>query len=764
MIQLIRGSPEDVSRECARIFHSSEREAVWLVPSGHVRRSWAQLRQLLPQLRRLVGDPVMEEALHRHRAAASLVLGRLERELTAKERQQRAAMSASLTSNLTHNWYIERPFYDGLSTLLYELLSRTRAMLIIPQLSGLDTITYALIKSICRLQPGFSLDLVIGYTPGLADVVVDANGITWGKSREQVAQLLTLLSSLLPTETRDAPVDASPVPMAQAALLDDWDDDVDGRALEALVGAGGPLDGRQAAWVMEAAQRAFAAFDRSAALYFATRALERSSQLGNTQAAALHAMASLSAHNRQFSSSEGDARFNAFVEHHLRRALALETEPELRLCLCYRLAVTLGRRKQDHTVAMDFANQVVEGSAHAPLPEERRAYQEAWGRNIRAYLHMRRGDFAAAFADGMQAFERLTPFVEDPSTASRDLAFTRVVLADNMEILSRAAKDEGQREIWLRKNFALGEQSPDGYGARFSSHRRVRLFGHKYELESAIRAARQGLEDARKELSLQLQYCYLMDLGALLYRQGEAGEALACFEEACGLARQGVMTDERSLSTSERFYALAALRAGRPSEALASYQRLLETLQGGSRALRAELLQGMAIASASSGEAVQAEQWMDHAIDCASAMGTRGAFVSIARTAGIVCQLLGRTREASEAYQRGWELVAAKSGDAVLIGAGDRVALLLGLAEVEASHQEVVWSALRWMPEALQQEPEAWWYLPRLLRLIARSGTQGQQEGSAAQELLASVLKAASQRKDCRALLRCCPSSESAAT
>ena len=756
MFQLIRGNPEDVFSECARIYHSSEHRAVWIEPSCHVRRSWAQLRQILPQLRQFVGEPFMEETLSRHRAAASLILGGLGKDLSNEERRQRAEMSASLTSNLTHNWYIERPFYDAISALLYELLARTRVTLIIPQLCGLDTITYALIKSIYRLHPGLNLNLMIGYTPSLEDVKVDVNGITWGKTQEQNAQLMVLLSALSPTETREALVSCPSVHMdvVRDSHADVWDDDVDGQALDALAVADRPLDDRQATWVMEAAQRAFAAFDRSAALYFAMSALERSSRLSNTQAAALHSMVSLSAHNRQFSSTQGDERFNAFVEHHLRRALALEEEPELRLCLSYRLAVTLGRRKHDHSVAMNFANQVVEGAAYAPLPEERRAYQEAWGRNIRAYLHMRRGDFAAAFADGTHAFERLAPFTTDTLNSSRDLTFTRVVLADNMEILSRAAKDEGRREDWLRKNFAFGEQVPDGYGARFSSHRRVRLFGHKYELDSAIRAARQGLEDARKELSRQLSYCYLMDLGALLYRQGEAAEALASFDEARSLAHQGVMKDERALSTSERFFAVAAVRVGRPAEAMASYQRLLEAPTGVSGVLRAELLQGMAFAAASSGDAAQAEQWIDQAIDCASRIGSRGALVSVARAAGIVCQRLERTREASEAYRRGWKLVAAHNGDAGSVHAGDRVALLIGLAEVDEYQQETVWSALQWMPAALQQEPEAWWYLPRLLQLMARNATKGRWEDSATQELLATVLKAASQRKDCGALLR----------
>jgi tetratricopeptide (TPR) repeat protein len=755
MIQFIRGKPEDVYSECVRLYRSSGGRAVWMEPSPNVRRLWAQLRQLLPQLRELVGGPAMEDALTRHKVAASHLLARLETQMTKEERRQRSALGASLTSHLTHNWYVERPFYDELAALMYELFSRARPRLILPQLHGMDLHTFALIKSIYRLHPDFQLDLVIGYTPGMAQAEVDANGISWGKSTEQVEQLLTLLSALSTSQTWEAPTDVAPdrTEVGVAQRLDVWDDDVDGRAIEALVVAGRPLDGKQVAWVLEAAQRAFAAFDRAAALYFAMNALERPCALNREQAATLHTIASLAAHNRQFSSADGDERFNAFIEHHLRRALKLEEEPERRLCLSYRLAVTLGRRKQDHAVAMGFADQVVEGARRASLPEERRAYQEAWGRNIRAYLHMRQGNFAAAFADGACAFERLAPFTESPSEASRDLSFTRVVLADNMEILSRVARDEEQRESWLRKNFALGEQSPDGYGARFSSHRRVRLFARKCELDIAIRSARQGLEDARGELSLPLSYCYLMDLGGLFYRQGEAQEALFCFEDARDLARQGVMTDERALSTSERFLALAAVRVGRPDEAIAIYQQLLKAPRGVSSTLHAELLQDMAIAAAFRGIAMQAEQWIDQAIDSVSRLGTREAFVSVARAAGVVCQLLGRTREAAEAYRRGRTLVEAPTEDGKPIGAGDRVALLIGLAEVDASNPDAVWQAVRWMPEALQQEPESWWYLPRLLSLLVRSAADGGGEGGATHGALATVLKAASQRNDCGASL-----------
>lgn len=744
MIHIVRG-PEAIVRSHCQHLYSEDRD-LWFETSDGIRRYWSGFRLLLPQLRQRTSDGIVQDALWRHRVVASLVLGQLRETLSPHEKNELEQLKAKTTSHLSHNWYLDRPVLFGLTELLAEIFSSRRFRLFVPNFHTSEPVFFSLYITLHRQFPEATPDLVVGIPTDTATGQADEHGVVWEFTSERARNILMTLQTFPAQET----VDLASIPARYGSrildlpdpALDPLDDDLDGRAFK-ILRTDQPLTVDQIALVIAGAQRSFEAFSRDTALRLALDLLDRQPPLSRQQAALLHGMAGLAAHNWQFASEQGDARLTDFLEDHFRQALALEDDPVARLCLLYRLAVTLGRRRKDLQSSLEIANQAVAEAQRADIPEETRVYQEVWARNIRAYVHMRRGDMAQAFVDSetsLRLVERLTTPLEN---ASRDFRFTRTVLADNNQVLCRIAGEHEKLELRTRKNFELLEQDPESFGGRFSAPSWIYHYRGKYRLDLAIRAARYGLEDAGRHYP-PLRWYFLSHLGDLHYRQGDADRALRYFEEASTL-RPRVRGVRDMVHLSE---VLVAIRTGQLDRAAADLDRALLHPKVDSPLLRAEILAVSAVVAARLRDIIAAESRMNQAIDLAAEQGVRDSLVRIARLTGTVAQLLGREEEARQAYRQGLEIAEVESE--LEPPPGDVAALCLGLVDCGAvDSDDLLLRSLELMPRALHEDPEAWWDLPRLLpRLDTILGTINL-EANGYRGALAQLAMAAAQRVDC---------------
>jgi tetratricopeptide (TPR) repeat protein len=747
MINIFHGTESAIRSHVLHLFSQSER-ALWIEEAGALRRYWSGFRQMLPQLRAHLGDQAVEEAISRNRVVAALILGHLRSELTAEERLQLEQLKPRMSSHLSHNWVLDRPVVHGLAAILRDLYKQAQFEVFIPDLHLVDHTTFSLYLMLHRWSPETAPNLYIGSPNDLAEQGIDKDGVMGEYAHERVRSTLETLqaistrrdhdlsSCLHPSET---PEKQRPVPLS----LDLLDDDIDGRAVEILASTTA-LNEEEVEAVMDGIQRAFETFSREIPLRLTMELFKKEPPLTRRQAATLHGIAGLTAHNWQFASELGNQRLVQFLEYHFREALELEDDQVLRLCQLYRLAVTLGRRKKDMEGSLKIANLAVREAQEASISQEQKLYQEIWARNIRAYVHMRRGCMAEAFEDSETSLSLAEQLATPLEKASRDVRFTRTVVADNNQVLCGIAGEHLKLEERTRKNFDLLEQDPETFGGRFAAPPWIAHYRRKHRLDLAIKAAQYGLNDAGIEYPGFRCY-FFSQLGDLNYRRGDAVAARLYFDQAEPLRRdlRGVQ-DQPFLSRS-----VAAFRAGDFAGSQKELRKALDHPHSNSPAYRAEILAMLALVSAHCGSASEAEDAINQAIDLALEEGVRDSLVRIARFAGAVSQRLGRTADAEEAYTRGLA-IADVEGEGTP-PSGDLFAILVGLAECQGQGQDpnLILRALQLAPKALEEDSDTWWELPRLISLLSSLNGHADLILNGSNPSLGHVITAASQRGDC---------------
>ncbi len=753
MIRILRGSNTALRSYCASLYNDSE-STLWLeLPKDTLfgfPRYWAGLRYLLPQIRSKVGNCAFVDTVSEHKAAASLILHRLTDQLTQNEHIYRKSIIAKLDSNLSHNWFIQRPFYEDLAALLHKLLSLGKLKIIIPDLTFVDSETAALLKPMHRLFPNTTVEILCGYNPNTKPSEPDKYGLYWRYFEHAIDNFLWNFKSFKTTVVQELSGIEKPLVLSQEKLpppilVDPLDDDLDRIAYDALQQSNNVQDKEVTEMVIAVMNRAFRSFAFGVALRFGLNLLERKTRFEPEQSAKVHGIIGLSAHNRQFSASEGDGRFNDFLEYHFREALKNETDSGIRLCHYYRIIVTISRRKGNLLAALQLANQALEEAQNAELAPEQAVWLEGWIRNIRAYIHWKNSDFVKAAADCEISFEKAREMASKMKKLSRDMIFSCSIFAGNRATVE---KDKTQEDRWRDKAFAVFE--PFALGARWWAEHKIKYCRSKFMLREAARAALLASNDARVHIDPRRQDFYLVQLFDLHYRLADIETSFEYYREARILYQR--MNDSKRLSAIKISAVPVAIRAGHFDEAQNCLEHALLEDHQQSIQSRAEILSLMALLAATRGDASEAEQKMNEAIDWAVEGGARDNLLLVARTAGDVCQKLGRCDEALQAYRQAMEISKAKNGESASLPDAELLNVLLGLLECGEKNTQSLLHALQMAPNALRSEdPEAWWALPRLLsQLLFMADKAIDLSEFANSEVMKNVLTAATQRDDCQ--------------
>lgn len=775
MIQIFRGSSTAIVAHGRRLAAETERALLLDTPEG-APCSWLSMRRLLDQLIDELGAEPVREALVRHRPVASLVLADLASDLTAEERDEREAIRGRLDSHLSHNWLVQRPLLEGWAALLRDLLKVRGFTLVIPSLHRLEPESVASLRALYRLYPADAPHLVLGYDPTVLTPEPDHQGIVRAIPADHIHQIVFGFQSFPEVETRELTESEVGEPPAAEGRghrhTEVLGEDLEERALAALASSTGPPTETVCDLMVRAVQHAFQSFGFSAALGNGLTLLAREPDLTREQAAEVHNIIGLAAHNRQFR-SKGNMALAAFLEHHFLTALSAETRPSVRIALLYRLAVTLGRRQGKLEQALRWADRCLQEIAEATLPPMQAAHQEAWGRNIRAYLLMRlkrvedairEGDGAFKVLDGVYAHLAPEEEVETPPEEPADdtapprrsrhrewfieLKATHSLVAYNMAFVAKLREDRESTERWLRLSDRIDS---DVIGIdRYTGHSWVDLYRELLRLDLALPRALAGLESAQTERDVIQEYRYHVYAGDLHYRLGDPESARRYFQQAQSLLERFELA--RFLASVEVSRASSCSRAGDTEEARRTLERALEMDINQSLDAQAQLLARLALVAARAGDELGAEERLDQAVDCAVDSGERDTLLHVAAIAGTVFQLLGRSEEALEAFSQGLEIseVRGAQEDPPPPSAADLCTVLLGLLELGKSDTRSLLRLLALLPEALE-DPDAWWQISRILAVV-RDAVAQQPEVFRAPELsdsLSVLLRVAAQRSDC---------------
>lgn len=685
-------------------------------------RVFGETRNLLAQLRHRLGDSKFESVIARNRPVASFLFSRILENLTPEEKRERASMSARLTSHLTHNWYIERPFYEKLAKLLSEMFTECDEppKIFIPLFNRTSQGTFAVLRNVMKLFPDAQFSLFIGYAPDENFSRLDADGIRWGTPKELVDRMMQSLCATGTAERVDVNsilVDAKcrEVP----ALVDPLDENIDEKIRRDLETCPEAI---LTPMLMGVVLNAFEAFDRDVALFLAREAVRKIPALSRSELAKLHNIVGLCAHGRQFDTSAGDEKFNATLAENFELALRNEDDSVLGVCLRYRLAVAEGRRRKNIEVAFEHVAKAIEQIPSLPVEAGLRAYLESWSRNIRAYIHMRRGSFEKALEDMEGAYACLDRSSSEDWSLERENKFVRVLLILNLETLCRISKNDERMRFWLDRLYEIEEKSIELTGARMTANSRITYLRGSFDIDSAIRTALHALTDARNELHPRYEYNHTTILGLLYYMQGDLEASLRSFQESCRLATRLMLEEEAGPLEvlTQTFYAVAASRCADLQPAISKFQDLV-AFHEKSPSKRALLgaLTGLAGCHARGGNRKEADDTMNRAIELAVESGRRDDLVEICCAAGEALLVMQRNKEASDAFARGIALSRIEVGDVEVVAtAWQAVRLCLGAFACGQARPWMLDRIVRAAPEALRQSAEAWWELPRLFALV----------------------------------------------
>lgn len=753
---VLRGDAQALSAHARRLAASSPALLLPCRPStrGLWDRCWNGARSLIEELRSRRGDAAIDAVLARHRPAASCVPGLFDTaELDPGERCERRALAAVQESHLSHNLLVQAPLFTAWADLLADLLAGEDGPLVVEELSRLDRESLAALRALYRVHPDAAPPLVAGFDPTRRPAEPDADGLLWDDPNQDALRVALAFAALDGGRVDDlgrGSDDPAPPPRLEVEKSAGEVSAVDERAL-AILRTRRPLGADSRLVAVEAVRQSFACFSFTTALRLGLELLAAGPALSAEERADVHGIVALAAHNRQFR-SDGNQALARFLEHHLERALAAEERPARRSCLCYRLAVTRGRRRKDFAAGCTWAARAIEEAREAPVPAWQRAHLEAWGRNIRAYALMGQRRLDDATADCEAAFvlldrvlaERSGPALDDPDPLVRETAYTHSLLADNLAALAKLHHDEAGFARWKTVADEIAVAVPGL--TRFEAILWIDLHRAAGHPDLALPRAEAGREAARREQDPLREYSYTVQMADLVDRLGDPERSLELYREAIALRQR--LGDPEVLRPLQPIAAMVALRHG---DAAAAQTLIDDALAAAADdAARAQLLARRGRVFAVLSEATLAEQDLNRAIDLASADGHRDVLLDVAILAAGAARQLGRDEEAREALTRALEI--AEVDDASEENTPPPAALLfaaeLGLAELGEAPRERLIRALRLLPKALE-DTETWWMLNRLLAALGdRVGTDGFRQDEGLARALDLLRQAASLRPE----------------
>lgn len=695
-IRILRGSTS-ATREHLAAHASADALLVTIDPERPL--AWAGLRSLLAALVEQQGEAAVADAIGSRRAAFSVILPGLARELDEHEALARARLGAAAPGFLAHNGVLQHPLRRAIEAALAPLVEgRT---IVVVGAESLDLHSLALLRAWLVADPRLSLWLACDAARIPGDALARREALQVAAAIDMLAasdEASTLVLDLQGPDPDAEGLDAH----ARPATLSRWDDALDRQAFAALERE--PLELEP---LLAALEWSWFAFGFTTCLQLGLGLLARAPELTPSQRRRVALLVALAAYNRQVSSRsespEADATLAELLDHHYRAALEGEDDPLARSHLLYRLALNQGRRRADLPAARELAVAAIVEAQRGGSP-----YFEAWARNGEAYILGRLGELDAAIAQ-VEAALALTGAAALPPGLDAELALTQTVLVDNLGMLEAWAGRPERSLQWephyVRMVDAL--DVPYGYSNHWIEHR-VALF----DLLGAQAIAEQGLRASEAILALGEADLYAAWVGELLYRRGDPAGARAAFGRAGELGHRLARRGEAEASAVA--IALADMRSGALERAEQAFSTLARASEQPERAI--EYLAHAGQVAALRGEDERAMATINDAIAQAVELGERDVLVRVALAAGEASLALGRVDDAAAAFEQAHALAMSEPP----ASPADRLAALAGSFAAGRHEGGALAEALELLDPALR-DAESWWQLDRVARALLAS-------------------------------------------
>lgn len=731
MVHIYYGSDIALYQSFAKKYHELK-NVVW-IDSESIEsyqqgfpRYWAGMRTLLPQIRTLIGEKAFNQVIEKNKGVASVLYYKLIPSLTSSELEARNIRTAKVVSNLSHNYFVQYLLLDDWSLLIKQLLEYQNITILIPKLTQLDGPSLTILRSVCQHYPEVINQMHIGHNPALIkkDIYdekgepildLDKNGLLWGHTHLGVQSIIYSLRCL--ADTQETYLDAVKLDLPKkrpAISVDSLDLDLAAKHLKTISNNPNALNATVISDLLLSLNSAFEAYDFDLALPLGLKILEY--PILDEQKAFVHTVVGLSAHNRQFETFMAKEKTNDFLEYHFIEALKYEKKPIKRAFLYYRMAVTKGRRKKQFEEAIKWADQAIEIVQGSEFTTDEATMVQAWGLNIRAYLYARLRKMEQAKQDIELAYSLVATDALKAENKERELIFTASLIADNAATVYDYADDLITAKKWLHKSDLIA--GPHDANSLFTPKAWVQIHRRMLRPDLGLKAATIGLNKTRKILDPFLEDLYLMNLGDLHYRMGNAQQALIFYKQCMKLHEK--YHDKKRLLIASTRAGLSATKATNYEEAEEIYQLALSN-ENSNTLSKAEIYALKAVNIAKVDEKDNALFYLNEAIEWSIKDGSRAIMLNTAYLSAQVCLILNDTKEAFVAFQQFDALLKddphpEEHFPKLLIQMYLSKAQLANSMEEKQYYGSLIMKLLS--APILQQHSEVWWCLKGIGKLL----------------------------------------------
>ena len=123
---------------------------------------WSGFRKLYAQFWSYLGSEKFMSIVGLHRVAASLLLNQIEKGLSEDEKTQRNELLANIESNLSHNHFIQEPFFIALRDFFLSLIESFEGTILVPNLEEVDASSITLLLKSYQYFADKNIHLIIG--------------------------------------------------------------------------------------------------------------------------------------------------------------------------------------------------------------------------------------------------------------------------------------------------------------------------------------------------------------------------------------------------------------------------------------------------------------------------------------------------------------------------------------------------------------------------------------------------------------------------
>lgn len=760
MIRIYRAVKHDVCHFFEQLYQSEEK--IWLEPqtlddtkSIGFPVVWAGAKIVFNHYKQLLDDQQFQNITQKHKIAASIFTSD-QNHLSLQELEEKQALCARLESNLTHNFFVQEPFYQVVSNLFSEFMMSQSTRLLIPDITTIDAPTLTVLFQVFKSNSNGYSSVDIGLDPKF-DITkestdfseidgeqdhFDESGLLWHYSTFGIKNVIFSFMAMGGKIEENVPhAPQSFIHLSQSTIIDNEQEVL----VYKMCLEKGSLDKAKASLAHQVVLNAFHLFDFSIAIGLGKLVIDSPFPFTKTQRAEIHSVLALATHNRQFSSALGNEATNSFIEHHLSRAYEYEQDMTRKAFLQYRMAVLKARRQKDLIGGMEWANLTLNQADDERVPDHFRKYIKAWALNIRAYIHMVSRKLEEAEED-MKEANFLTQQMKEQGYQSRDFAFTVSVMADNMGALTELMGNPYQIKSWLTSSYEASgwHLTNQRFGARIWSEAHLKTL----RVDLAIKDTLIGLDASRKDANPFYEDLYLAHLGEFHQRINQTEKALNYFNQSLGIHHQ-YYSKQRYINVC-----LLAAKCAISGRFLDEGIRLINLVTQLEEELDQDqqthliLLKCRLAAEVGDEEAVSS--LAQEAINRSVSKGELFDMIYTTSVLGNVCERMGQMQECLEFYEKGMGLI--ELNDAELKSAAASIACnhqlkYLSITQDNELSKKLLPLMLASMPTALVRSSEAWQHLHILLELFHDADLEVWHTTDT--RFLYAILLAGLQRSDC---------------